>query len=101
MQYTPADLRHMRRLAAFDRAMGALKRLALATCLAGHAAFDAALLRELAAPQGAPPAYFRDVAGKWRKAARLIQDDKAKAFAEDRASAMDALAQNIAQPGND
>lgn len=69
--------------------------------LAGHAAFDAALLRELAAPQGAPPAYFRDVAGKWRKAARLVQDDKAKAFAEDRASAMDSLAQNIAQPGND
>jgi hypothetical protein len=69
--------------------------------LAGHAAFDAALLRELAAPQGAPAAYFRDVAGKWRKAERLVQDDKAKAFANDRAQAMDALAQNIAQPAND
>jgi len=69
--------------------------------LAGLAAFDAALLRELAAPQGAPAAYFRDVAGKWRKAARLLQDDKAKAVANDRADALDQLAQNVNAPGND
>jgi hypothetical protein len=63
--------------------------------LSGLAAFDAALVRELAAPRGAPAAYFLDVASRWRKAARLARDASAKTMAEDRASAMEALASEL------
>jgi hypothetical protein len=63
--------------------------------LSHHAAFDAALIRELAAPQMAPATYFRDVAERWRRAARIAKDDKTKAMAEDRAKAMDALAAEL------
>jgi hypothetical protein len=63
--------------------------------LAGQAAFDAALLREIAAPPGAPAAYFKDAANRWRKAARLAKDDQARATAEDRAAAMDAIAAEL------
>ncbi len=63
--------------------------------LSHHAAFDSALIRELAAPHMAPGAYFRDVAERWRKAERMAKDDKAKSVAADRASAMDALAAEL------
>jgi hypothetical protein len=62
---------------------------------AGMAAFDAAYVRELAAPQGADAAYFRDVSARFRKAAELVADPKAKAVAEDRAKAAEATAAAI------
>lgn len=66
--------------------------------LGPQAAFDAALVRELAAPRAAPAAYFRDVAQRWRKAERMAKDERAKTVAGDRASAMDAIAAELAPP---
>lgn len=64
--------------------------------LAPQAAFDAALVRELAAPQAAPAAYFRDVGERWRKAARMAREERAKTVATDRAAAADAIAAELA-----
>lgn len=96
----PDDLVELMKSAgAPPRRFGEVRALDVVATEAGslshHAAFDAALIRELAAPQMAPGAYFRDVAERWRRAARIAKDDKAKSIAEDRAKAMDALAAEL------
>lgn len=65
--------------------------------LAGHAAFDAALLAELAAPKGADEAYWRGVAERYRKAAGVIVDLPTKKDADKRASEADDVADAIAE----
>ena len=65
--------------------------------LAGHAAFDAALIAELAAPKGADEAYWRAVAERYRKAAGIIVDLPTKKDAEKRADEADDVAAAIAE----
>ena len=84
-------LPRQRRIAALD---------ALASAggeLAGHAAFDAALIAELAAPKGADEAYWRAVAERYRKAAGIIVDLPTKKDAEKRADEADDVAAAIAE----
>jgi hypothetical protein len=58
----------------------------------GIAAFDAALIKQITAPQGADAAYWKDVAARFKEAAGLLSDPKHKAAAEDRASAAAQIA---------
>jgi hypothetical protein len=60
--------------------------------LAGAAAFDAARVLELVAPEGASAAYFRDVSARYAKAATLLPDSAKKAEAEERSKAAAATA---------
>jgi hypothetical protein len=62
---------------------------------AGFAAFDAALIRQVLAPQGAPAAYFQDLAKRYHDAAAKLGDAKQKAAAEERASAAEQTAAAI------
>ncbi len=62
---------------------------------AGFAAFDAALIRQVLAPQGAAAAYFQDLAKRYRVAAAKLGDAKQKAAAEERASAAEQTAAAI------
>ncbi len=64
----------------------------------GRAAFDAAYLRELIAPPGAPD-YFRDLAERYRTAARSLSGDE-KRIASERAVACDEIARKIARPAS-
>lgn len=60
--------------------------------LAGAAAYDAARVLELAAPEGAPAAYFRDISARYAKAASLLPDSAKKTEAEERSKAAAATA---------
>lgn len=64
--------------------------------LAGAAAFDAAVVHQLAAPEGANAPYWEAVAARYRAAAGLLTDPAQRAVAEDRARATEALAKAIA-----
>lgn len=66
--------------------------------LSGMAAFDAAMVQQLAAPEGANAAYWSDVAGRFRAAAARLGDPAHKAASEDRAKAADAIAKAIGEP---
>lgn len=61
---------------------------------AGVAAFDAAMIKQLAAPQGADAAYWRDVAARYREAKALLSGAEAQA-AEERARAAEETAKAI------
>ena len=61
---------------------------------AGLAAFDAALIKQLAAPQAADAAYWRDVAARFREAKGLLSGAAAQ-VADDRAKAADEIAAAI------
>jgi hypothetical protein len=63
--------------------------------LAGPAAFDAALIKQITAPAGANAAFFLDVAARYREAAKLLGDPAQRALAEDRAKAAEATAKAI------
>lgn len=63
---------------------------------AGMAAFDAAMLKQLAAPQGADAAYWREVAARYREAKALLSGAEAQA-AEERAKAAEETAKAIQQ----
>jgi hypothetical protein len=64
--------------------------------VAGLAAFDAAHLRSLAAPDGAPAGpWFTDVATRFEKAAALLEDSAQKRRAMERAAAAEATAKAI------
>jgi hypothetical protein len=73
-------------------ALDALARGKPATAYAGMAAFDAALIKQIAAPQGADAAYFKDVADRFHAAAALLGNPAQKALAEEHASAAAATA---------
>ena len=63
--------------------------------LAGHAAFDAALIAQLAAPKTADAKFWRGVAERYRKAASVIVDLPTKRDAEARAKEADEVAAAI------
>ncbi|APR80956.1 Hypothetical protein A7982_06303 [Minicystis rosea] len=65
--------------------------------LAGAAAFDAAVVHQLAAPEGADAAYWHDVAERYKAAAALLTDAAQRAVADDRAKAAEALAKAVAE----
>lgn len=65
---------------------------------AGQAAFNAALILQLAAPQGAKAAYWKDVAARFKDAASKLPAGPARAAAEERSRSADAIAAAI-QPG--
>lgn len=62
---------------------------------AAFAAFDAALIRQLAAPEGSGATYWREVAARFHRAASLLSDPARKAFAEERAKSANELAAAI------
>jgi hypothetical protein len=66
-----------------------------ATPFAPLAAFDAALIRQVAPPVNADAAYWDDVAKRWSDAAARIEDGASKSFAADRAKAAEATAAAI------
>jgi hypothetical protein len=72
--------------------VAALDAVAKGSANASAALFDAALVREVLTPQGAPATHFQDVARRYRDAASALSDAKAKAFAADRAVAADQTA---------
>ncbi|MEO5730844.1 MAG: hypothetical protein ABI134_18325 [Byssovorax sp.] len=59
---------------------------------AAFAAFDAALIHQLAAPEAAGSAYWKEVSDRFRRAASLLTDPARKADAEARAKAASDLA---------
>lgn len=63
---------------------------------AALAAFDAAMVREIAAPEGADVAYWRDVAKRFQAAAGLLTDPAQRAAAADRGKAAEAIAEAAA-----
>ena len=62
---------------------------------AAQAAFNAALVAQLAAPANADAGYWRDVAAKFRKAAAAMADLHDRRDAELRASEAEQVAQDI------
>ena len=62
---------------------------------AGIAAFDAALIRRIAAPRAPDPAVWRDVAVRFREAAALLSDPETHARAQDGAREAEAIASEI------
>jgi hypothetical protein len=64
---------------------------------AGLAAFDAALLHQLASPEGAVASYWSDVAARFHAAAALLADPAQRALADDRARAAEAVAHAVAE----
>jgi hypothetical protein len=59
---------------------------------AAFAAFDAALIHQLAAPEGSGAAYWKDIADRFHRAASLLTDPARKAEAEERAKSASELA---------
>lgn len=59
---------------------------------AGLAAFDAALIKQITAAQGADKATWNEVAARFQKAASLLGDPAQKSMAEERAKAATLLA---------
>ncbi|MCA9625347.1 MAG: hypothetical protein KC731_40270, partial [Myxococcales bacterium] len=63
--------------------------------LSGHAAFDAALIAQLAAPRDATADYWHKIAARYRVAADKLVDLPLKRDAEARASEADQVAAAI------
>ncbi len=64
---------------------------------AGIAAFDAALLHQLGAPEGAGAPYWNDVAHRYEGAAALLADPAQRAAALERAKSAAAVARAVAE----
>jgi hypothetical protein len=65
---------------------------------AGIAALDAALIHQLAAPEGAGAPYWQDVTRRFDAAAKLLTDPALRAIAEDRARAAEGIVRAITDP---
>jgi hypothetical protein len=65
--------------------------------LGGMAAFDAGVLRTIAAPRDAEPKYWEGLADRFAKASTLLTDPKAKKEADERSKAAAAAAKAIAR----
>ncbi len=63
--------------------------------LSGMAAFDAAFIKQIAAPEGASAAYWNEVAARFEKAASLLSEPSQRATASDFAKAASELAAAI------
>ncbi len=68
-----------------------------ASPLGGMAAFDAGVLRTIAAPRDAEPKYWEGLADRFAKASSLLTDPKAKKEADERSKAAAAAAKAIAK----
>jgi hypothetical protein len=66
---------------------------------AGAAAFNAAVVHQLAAPEGADAAYWNGVAQRYRQAVAMLPDAGQRTIADDRAKAAAALAEAVAAGG--
>jgi hypothetical protein len=66
-----------------------------ASATGGIAAFDAALIRTIAPPQGADPAYFQDLAARWTSVQARVPEASLKAYAADQAKGAAATADAI------
>jgi len=98
----PADAAEMIRTAPVETlgigrvaALDAIAQSESAGPLAARAAFDAAVIVELAAPPRATPEYWRGLAKRFRAAAGMLKDVAARAVAEQRARDAEATAQAI------
>jgi hypothetical protein len=65
--------------------------------LAGLSSFDAAMVRQLAAPENAGADYWNDVARRYHTAAGLLTEPAQRAAAEERAKVSEALARAVAE----
>ncbi len=65
---------------------------------AGMAAYDAATIRMLQAPEGAPASYFADLAARFKAAEGLLTDPAHKKLAADHASEAEGFAKFAAAP---
>lgn len=99
----PEDAADMMRKAT--RAFSASPQLAALDYLAaqpgpnaGLAAFDAAMVHQLAAPEAANAAYWSEVAARYRAAAGQLSDPAHKALAQDREKAAEAIAKAVSEP---
>jgi hypothetical protein len=78
-------------------ALDAVVQLAPTGPFAASAAFDAALLQQLGAPEGALAPYWTEVARRFHAAAEMQRDAAVRALAEDRAKAAEAIARAVAE----
>lgn len=62
---------------------------------AGFATYNAALILQIAAPQGAGAAYWKDVADRFQKAASMLPEGQARSSASEHAKAAQAVAAAI------
>ena len=88
MRKAPLSLSSMGKVAALDY----IAEKTSAGKYAGMAAFDAAVIRQMTAPQGANKAYWNDVAGRFQRAASLLTEPAQRSAAEERAKAATLLA---------
>jgi hypothetical protein len=64
---------------------------------AGYAAFDAAMIQQLAAPEGAGAPFWNELAQRYHAAAKLLSEAGLRAAAEDRAKSAEAVAKAISE----
>ncbi|MEO7331719.1 MAG: hypothetical protein ABI193_24300 [Minicystis sp.] len=88
MRKAPLALSAMGKVAALDY----LAQKAPPGADAGIAAFDAALIKQITAPQGADKAYWSEVSARFQKASSLLGDPALKGAADERAKAATLLA---------
>ena len=81
-------------------ALDAIKSASPPSRYAGMAAFDAALLHQLRAPEGAPASFFAELAERYRGAAALFTDPAQKKSALERAGNADEIAKAIGGTAN-
>lgn len=81
------------------RALDIVAKEDAAAPVGGMAAFDAGVLRTIAAPRDAEPKYWEGLADRFAKASEMLSDPKAKKEADERAKAAAAAAKAIAKSG--
>jgi hypothetical protein len=84
--FLPAGVGNVSELDALAKAPGPMN---------GMAAYDAAYILQLAPPRGADAGFWKDVAARFRRAAQLLADAKAKSAAAERAKAADDTAKAL------
>ncbi|MFO0762402.1 MAG: hypothetical protein U0359_38540 [Byssovorax sp.] len=88
MRKAPLALTSMGKVEALDY----LTQKAPPSPFAGQCAFDAAVIKQITAPQGAGKAYWAELASRYARAASLLTDPAQRALAEERRKAATALA---------
>jgi hypothetical protein len=84
--FLPAGVGNVAELDALAKAAGPVN---------GMAAYDAAYILQLAPPRDADAGFWKDVAARFRRAAQLLADARAKAAAAERAKAADDTARAL------
>lgn len=88
MRKAPLALSGMGKVAALDY----VTQSSPPSAEAGMAAFDAALIRQLTAPEGAGADFFRELAARYERAASLLTAPEVRALASERAKAAEQTA---------